>query len=260
LDVKTVLGDDPEITELETLVQLAKVGKAAGANDLDHMDGAAAAFTYIRIADLVATLVELGEIAEPVLDWGCGYGQVSWLLRRRGVPVVSYEIEKRAARKLMAPLSSVDVQYGSDPVRLPYASSSAGAVLSVGVLEHVPDMGGSLREIGRVLRPEGLFLIFMFPNRYSWAEWVADLRHRSAHPNKFTLRQSIRIFTEHGFAVERKWRRNFLPRNLTGFSPAVKGIYGRYYRAIESLDSVLANVPPTAIFSGVLEMILRKRL
>jgi hypothetical protein len=100
----------------------------------------------------------------------------------------------------------------------------------------------------------------MFPNRYSWAEWVADLRHRSAHPNKFTFRQSIRILSEHGFAVERKWRRNFLPRNLTGFSPTIKRIYGRYYREIESLDSVLANVPPTSIFSGVLEMILRKRL
>jgi SAM-dependent methyltransferase len=252
-------AEDTEISELETLVQLAKTGKAAGANDLDHMDGRAAASMYVRIADLVAALMQSGKITTPVLDWGCGYGQVSWLLRRRGVPVLSYEVERRPARELMAPFKVINVQYGSDPVRLPYTGSSVGAVLSVGVLEHVPDMSGSLREIGRVLRPGGLFFVFMLPNRYSWAEWVADVRRTSVHPNKFTFRQATKILSEHGFNVERKWRRNFLPRNLTGFSPASKRIYGRYYCEIESLDKVLANLPPTSIFSGVLEMIARKR-
>ena len=76
---------DPEMSELETLVQLAKAGKAAGAKDLDHRDGAAAAFTYIRAANLVASRWQAGEITTPVLDWGCGYGQVSWLLQKRGV-------------------------------------------------------------------------------------------------------------------------------------------------------------------------------
>jgi SAM-dependent methyltransferase len=252
-------GKEPEITELEILVHLASVGRAAGATDLDHMDGAAAAFNYIRIANQVVSLLEPEEIATPVLDWGCGYGQVSWLLQRRGVSVVSYDVEKRPARERMAPLNSINVEYGTDPVRLPYASSFTGAVLSVGVLEHVLDMSGSLREINRVLRPGGLFFIFMLPNRYSWAEWIADRRHASAHPVKFTFRTAMSVLCTHGFDVETRWKRNFLPRNLTGFGQPFKSAYGSLYRQIELLDKLLSNIPPTSIFSGVLEFIARKR-
>jgi SAM-dependent methyltransferase len=249
---------ESEIAELESLVHLAKVGKAAGARDLEHMDGWAAAFTYIRVSNLVASLLEDGEISTPVLDWGCGYGQVTWLLQRRGVPVVSYDVERRPARERMAPLNSINVEYGTDPVRLPYASSSAGVVLSVGVLEHVPDMSGSLQEINRVLRPGGLFFIFMLPNRYSWAEWIADRRHASAHPLKFTFQAATSLLISHGFDIERRWKRNFLPKNLTGFGPRFKRAYGSLYRQIEMIDGILANIPPTSYLSGVLEFVARK--
>jgi SAM-dependent methyltransferase len=254
-----MMGKNPEITELESLVQLAKVGEAAGGKDLDHMDGAAAAFNHIRIANLVASRCQAGEITPPVLDWGCGYGQISWLLQRRGVPVLSYDIQERPARERMPPLSSIDIKYGTDPVRLPYASASAGAVLSVGVLEHVPDISGSLREINRVLRPGGTFFIFMLPNRYSWVEWIADMRHASCHPVKFTFPTAMSLLSSHGFEVERRWKRNFLPKNLTGLGQRFKGAYGRFYRQIEALDKLLASTPPTSLFSGVLEFIAHKR-
>jgi SAM-dependent methyltransferase len=159
----------------------------------------------------------------------------------------------------MPPLSSIDIKYGTDPVHLPYASASAGAVLSVGVLEHVPDISGSLREVNRVLRPGGTFFIFMLPNRYSWVEWIADIRHASCHPVKFTFRTAMSLLSSHGFEVERRWKRNFLPKNLTGLGEGFKKAYGSLYRQIEALDNLLANAPPTSIFSGVLEFIARKR-
>jgi SAM-dependent methyltransferase len=249
---------NPDVEELKSLVRLAKVGKAAGAKDLDHMDGAAAAFNYIRIANLVASRCRDGKMTTPVLDWGSGYGQVSWLLQNRGVPVLSYDIQRRPAREHMPPLSSIDIKYGDDPVHLPYPPASAGAVLSVGVLEHVPDIGGSLREINRVLRPSGTFIIFMLPNRYSWVEWIADMRNASSHPVKFTFRTARSLLSSHGFEVERQWKRNFLPRNLTGLAQWFKSAYGSLYCQIEALDKLLANVPPTSLFSGVLELIARK--
>ena len=252
-------GSKAEIAELDFLVQSAAVGKATGARDLEHIDGAAAAFNYIRIADLVASLFATREITFPVLDWGCGYGQVSWLLQKRGVQVVSYDVESRPLRERMQGLNSIRVEYSADPVRLPYTSSSVGTVLSVGVLEHVPDMSGSLQEIKRVLRPGGLLLIFMLPNRFSWAEWIADRRHASVHPVKFTLRSATDLLSSQGFDVERRWRRNFLPKNLTGFGPHFKRAYGRLYREIEAIDRILSNVPPTSYLSGVLELQARKQ-
>jgi SAM-dependent methyltransferase len=245
--------------ELDALVAMAQRARAVGAKDVDHMDGAAAAFNYVRIADVVRSVLTSESVHSPILDWGCGYGQVSWLLRRRGLSVISCDVEKRRAQESMPELASLSVERIEHPVLLPYDSGAFAAVLSVGVLEHVPDLDGSLEELNRIMRPRGLLFIFMFPNRLSWAEWLADLRHISVHPQKYTFRQTGRILSEHGFAIERKWRRNFLPRNLTGSSLRIKRLYGRCYRQIESLDTVLANLPPTSFFSGVLELIVRKR-
>ncbi|SRR6266436_891086 len=249
-----------EVSELEALLNMGMAGLAAGAKDMDHLDGAAAAFNYIRIADLVDYYSKAGLVDAPILDWGCGYGQVSWLLLQRGLSVVSCDIEKRLAREFIEPLSQLDISYLQNPIRLPYDCGTFGAVLSVGVLEHVgvANVEASMQEVGRVLRPGGLFFIFMLPNRFSWVEFIADVRHVSVHPDKYTFRRIEQLLHAHSFTLERKWRRNVLPRNLTGLSQRVKRAYGKYYREIESVDHVLANFLPTSIFSGVIEVIAKR--
>ncbi len=249
-----------ESLELGELLNMGFIGVAAGATDMAHMDGPAAAFNYIRIADLVESQCRSGAAVGPLLDWGCGYGQVSWLLRRRGLPVVSCDIEERPARNAIDMLKDVEINYLRDPIRLPYEAETFGAVLSVGVLEHVgaENVDASLREVTRVLRPGGLFFIFMLPNRFSWAEFIADLRGVSVHPDKYTFGRIERILREHSLVIDRKWRRNVLPRNLTGLSHRVKMAYGKHYRGIERADTIFAAFPPTGIFSGVIEVIAKK--
>jgi SAM-dependent methyltransferase len=249
--------DDGGAQELNALLAMARAARAAGAKDMEHMDGAAAAFNYIRVADLVSSHCRSLGVGLPVLDWGCGYGQVSWLLRRRGVNVVSCDAGKRMEIDAIPELRAIPVNYLSDPVKLPYDSGSFSVVLSVGVLEHVPDLKGSLQEIHRVVETKGLLFLFMFPNRFSWAEWIATRRGNSPHPEKFTFRRTESLLQESGFQVEKKWRRNLLPKNLTGLSPRIKSLYGRYYREIESLDRALCCFPPASWFSGVLELVAR---
>jgi 2-polyprenyl-3-methyl-5-hydroxy-6-metoxy-1,4-benzoquinol methylase len=259
---RQVSDDSPrhggEREELDALLAMAHAARTAGAIDVEHMDGAAAASNYIRVAGLVSSCYHFRKTNLPVLDWGCGYGQVSWLLKRRGVNVVSCDAERRATIDSIPELASLPIHYTADPVRLPYDSESFSAVLSVGVLEHVPDPEGSLQEIHRILKPEGLLFLLMFPNRFSWAEWIATKRGISAHPVKFTFRQTEALLQEHGFRAEKKWRRNLLPKNLTGLSPAVKSLYGKYYRQIETADRILCHLPPVSWLSGVLELIAKK--
>jgi hypothetical protein len=49
------------------------------------------------------------------------------------------------------------------------------------------------------------------------------------------------LLNTHGFDVERKWKCNFLPRNLTGFGRRLESAYGSFYRQVESLDRLLAR-------------------
>ena len=250
---------ETETNELRALMEMARVAQETGAaEDMEHLDGPAAAFNSIRIADLVSSYYRLENLRNPILDWGCGYGQVTWLLQRRGLPVVACDVQIRAARSLIPELDRVPVDLCTDSIRLPYGPASFGAVLSVGVLEHVADFDGSLAEVHRVLQPGGLFFIFMLPNRFSWAERIHEWRGISVHPYKFTFERISQMLRTDRFTVEKRWRRNFLPRNLTGFSHKVKMLYGRFYREIEVLDGLLANCPPTSLFSGVVELIARK--
>jgi hypothetical protein len=68
----SLMGLNSPNSELETLLRAAVAGKAAGATDLDHLDGAAAASTYVRVADFVGSYYRAGRVRPPVLDWGCG--------------------------------------------------------------------------------------------------------------------------------------------------------------------------------------------
>lgn len=237
--------------ELSSLLNMAARGKAAGDDYFAHMDGAASAVNYIRIADFVASFKPDGT----VLDWGCGYGQVSWLLRRRGLDVVSCDLGQSPGVRAIPELNSQQVDYLSHPYKLPYREGQFSAVLSVGVLEHVDDFDPSLEEIKRVLRPAGLFFVFMLPNRYSWAEKVADFRQISVHPHKFDFRTAVELLKRHGFTVKERWRRNVMPRNLTGINMKIKSLYGRFYRQIEIVDKVLCATPLVKELSGVIEMV-----
>jgi hypothetical protein len=98
-----------EHAQLDALVRMAALAKAAGAKDMEHMDARAGAFNSVRIAELITSHVS-GR--GPILDWGCGYGQISWLLRLRGVDVVPYEVAKRPTRDSIPMLNPIDIEYG----------------------------------------------------------------------------------------------------------------------------------------------------
>src|SRR6185503_12873333 len=92
----------------------------------------------------------------PVLDVGCGDGIVTRFLFPAGVAAgldLNYR-EVRRARKI-AVHGGVQV---ASATHLPFRDRSFGGVFSNCVLEHVSPLDRALREIGRVLRPQGLLL------------------------------------------------------------------------------------------------------
>lgn len=93
----------------------------------------------------------------PILDVGCGDGHFGSLLFPEGVDVgidpsprsIAEARSRGAYREL----------YVASACKLPFPDESFGSVLSNCVLEHIPDLDGALDEIGRVLKPGGLFVL-----------------------------------------------------------------------------------------------------
>lgn len=104
----------------------------------------------------------LGEFAEtvgnPVLEVGCGPGQIGAFVRERGRRVVGVDLSAR-----MAALAGrrLDASLCADMRSLPIGTATAGGLVAFYSLIHLPRSGvvEVLREFRRVLRPGGCILL-----------------------------------------------------------------------------------------------------
>ena len=138
-----------------------------------------------RYADLLAEHA-------PVLDWGCGRGELLELLQSRGVDVVGVEIdagmvsEARSRGLTVHQVDAVSYMSTCEP-------ESLGAVFSAHVAEHIPF--DALLEVVhaslRALRPGGVF-VAETPNPTSLVvpsnSFILDPTHlRPIHPSLFAF-------------------------------------------------------------------------
>lgn len=249
--------------ELAKLQEFAKIGKQFQNTDLEHLDAPMGAYNYIRMADFIArhmakNFAARGNKNLSLLDWGAGYGQITWLLQNRGLNVKGFNVEERQHVDAIPDLAKLPIVCHDDPVKMPFENESFDGVCSCGVLEHVPDPAGSLREIHRILKPGGYFYLFMFPQKTSWVERLSERRGISVHPVRYTVKQTHELLAQNGFAVEKIWRFNFIPKNLTGLPRSLKRIYGNFYRFFYPLDHALSRIPLINLLSGVIEGVARK--
>lgn len=94
------------------------------------------------------------------LDVGCGGGFTCEFMAQRGVIVSGIDqsvkcITKAQEHALISKLQ-IDYQHGFAE-KLPYGDRTFDVVVCVDVLEHVADLCKTLKEIYRVLKPNGLF-------------------------------------------------------------------------------------------------------
>jgi 2-polyprenyl-6-hydroxyphenyl methylase / 3-demethylubiquinone-9 3-methyltransferase len=96
-----------------------------------------------------------------VLDVGCGGGLLAEELARLGCLVTGIDPSRRSleAARAHARASGLDIDYVHGVAEaLPADDGAFDAVLCCDVLEHVTDLGATIREAARVLRPRGLSL------------------------------------------------------------------------------------------------------
>jgi ubiquinone/menaquinone biosynthesis C-methylase UbiE len=209
---------------------------------------------YAAIADRI-----VADAPGRVLDWGCGFGQMTYLLRRRGVDVEAYDIDPDAPgeeRRELERYPGLTALVTPEEVQVPYPNTSFDAVLSCGVLEHVVDPRASLDELARVLRPGGTLYVFKLPNRFSYLERIAKrlglyYHGRLEHDLLYTVRTARELVESRGYAVLEIRRANLLPLSLSG------GVANRAAKRLWQLNGALARVPYLDLVATNVELVAR---
>ena len=210
---------------------------------------------YLRQISLLSELAEL-IFQKPfskmkVLDWGCGKGHISYLLKKRGFRVTSCDRKD----------SSDDSSFGQETpilkakgirivpldheVQLPFADKSFEVVTGFGVLEHVPKDADSMREIARVLKPGGIFFVCFLPYFLSWTQLIARLRGNDYHDRLYSARKLQRLASQAGLTVVDVWHGQFFPKNSLAHSSR-----------FEKWDRFLTSHTPLQYLSTNLEAVL----
>jgi ubiquinone/menaquinone biosynthesis C-methylase UbiE len=209
---------------------------------------------YVAIADRIAT-----DRPRRVLDWGCGWGQMTDLLSRRGVEVEAYDVNPEVAEPTRRPLEHFPPHTAlvwGDERALPYEDASFDAALSCGVLEHVVDPDASLDELARVLEPGGTLYVYKLPNRLSYLERIAKIaglyyHGRLENDRLYTPDVARALLERHGFEVAELRRANMLPLSISGRAAE------RASRRIWQLNRALAGVPGLNVLATNVELVAR---
>jgi SAM-dependent methyltransferase len=139
-----------------------------------------------------------------VMDWGCGPALPSLVLSRArpdlNLRASNFDMEIQTY-KLLWDAAGLEVERLDHPWKLPWADDSIDAVISKGVLEHVPNEQLSLSEVYRVLRHEGTLVASCLPARFSLVEGFNRQFGRPNHPRLYTLSYSKKLLLSCGFHI-----------------------------------------------------------
>ncbi len=136
------------------------------------------AFCRIPELEYAATL----NVSGRVLDHCCGDGYFASLawpgkIITSGCDFSAVSIERAAARKIYSRLDVCDVSQ-----RLPYDDGVFDLVFDNSAVEHVPNLDAVLREVDRVLAPNGVFAFNVLNHRYfEW--WPLDQTAKQGYQN-----------------------------------------------------------------------------
>lgn len=183
-----------------------------------------------------------------ILDYGCGGAQTVAKLRSRGIEAYgcdTYFDGGDFSSKVPAELLAQGFVRRMPSDSIPFDDQFFDVVINNFVMEHVPDLDASLREIARVIKPGGVVLS-LFPDRGAWLEGHSGIPFLHKFGKGTTPRiYYMAVLSLLGFGARKgrarlawcRWTCEYLDK-WTYFRPLreIHACYGRHFDAMEHIE------------------------
>jgi ubiquinone/menaquinone biosynthesis C-methylase UbiE len=156
-------------------------------------------------AERILRLLEV-QPGRRLVDVACGLGYLAAMAAERGLDAVGIDISTVALRKAQQAYQDVGMLVLGDAERLPWADRTFDYAVNLGSLEHFIDPAAGVREMRRILKPQGRAALLL-PNShhiraiysvYKYGELFSDLQDYE----RFATRvEWERMLTENGMRV-----------------------------------------------------------
>jgi SAM-dependent methyltransferase len=183
-----------------------------------------------------------------ILEVGCSFGHMTFLLTRRFSQVTAVDISPESidlARRRAARWNVHNVRFEvADAEHLSaFPEGGFDAVFSFSTLRFCPDPAAAMREYHRVVRPGG-WVVVDFPNRL--CPWYGPIKRRMAiephvHDRLFSAGEAETLARDAGFTAVRHRHILFTSKRVPDASVP----------AFRVLDAVLEHVPGVRRLAGI---------
>ena len=187
-----------------------------------------------------------------ILDWGCFHAPDSCMIRQQlgdQVELDGCDLHDPGICRRFHDAAGLQYLRLAETPRLPYPDQRFHAVVGSGVLEHVAVDLDALKELHRVLRPDGVLILTFLPNRWSYIEWCCRRLRLAHHQRLYAASDVRRLLLHHGFEPLRLRYHQFIPAHR------MQPLLGPLYPMNRLLDSVW----PIRVLSTNIMVIARKR-
>jgi ubiquinone/menaquinone biosynthesis C-methylase UbiE len=228
----------------------------------------------LQIIDKVKTLYEDSNLR--VLDLGCGHGYntciMGCLLTQSRITGVDYIQGYKKTWNLIRTKGFKTNFVNSDARSLPFEDSSFDIVITWGLLEHIGEERTSqisykeiqleeqrcVREVYRVLRPNGFFVLNYLPNKYSYIEFITNHFKTYSHAKKFTKREISSLLGGNHFQLIDISRVHLVPSLYHIMGDAIGNVLNKSSNLLYSLDRLLLRTP-ICLLAQDFEVVAKKK-
>jgi ubiquinone/menaquinone biosynthesis C-methylase UbiE len=169
-------------------------------------------FAFIRPQEALLFQKNIKLIKSPALDFGSGDGFFADLVFEPKQIDVGLDLQNNRTLEGEKARSYQKVIYYDGNI-IPYKDNTYNTVVSNCVLEHIPDIDQSLKEIRRILKPGGHFITTVMADKWNQYQLGAKLfgstynrymKKRQVHFNLFSDKEWRAHFKSAGFTVEQE--------------------------------------------------------